>query len=153
MICLTLSGSTLSDDLRAVKENREYIDMCELRLDFLTEDEQKRASIFPSLVDLPVILTFRRLQDGGRSNISEKSRRAILVSALDGAFKYVDIEEDVKRSEVEDKAREKGVRIIRSLHDFEKVPEDIAFASTPTILEYLNGLEMNMKRSEGQVRK
>lgn len=125
MICLTLSGSTLSDDLRAVKENREYIDMCELRLDFLTEDEQKRASIFPSLVDLPVILTFRRLQDGGCLNISEKSRRAILVSALDGDFKYVDIEEDVKRSEVEDKAREKGVRIIRSLHDFEKVPEDI----------------------------
>ncbi len=35
----------------------------------------------------------------------------------------------------------------------QKVPEDIAFASTPTILEYLNGLEMNMKRSEGQVRK
>ena len=125
MICLTLSESTLEKAAETVKKNREYIDLCELRLDYLEENEQKKASMFPSMVDVPVILTFRRLQDGGKISVSEKSRRAIMVSALEGDFSYVDIEEDVKRSEVEEKARAKGVRIIRSLHDFEKVPEDI----------------------------
>ena len=48
-----------------------------------------------------------------------------LLAALEGDFAYVDIEEDVKKSEVEAKAREKGVKIIRSFHDFEGVPEDI----------------------------
>lgn len=125
MICLTLSDSTLESAAKRVKENRDYIDICELRLDYLDESEQRKAACFPAMVDIPVILTFRRPQDGGKCVFSEKIRRAMMVSALEGDFKYVDIEEDVKRSEVEDKAREKGVRIIRSLHDFEKVPEDI----------------------------
>ena len=125
MICLTLAEPTLERAKEKVQKNREYIDLCELRLDYLDEKEQKMASHFPSMVDLPVILTFRRVQDGGHTQISEKSRRAILFQALDGDFSYVDIEEDVKKSEIEDKAREKGIRIIRSLHDFEKIPDDI----------------------------
>ena len=125
MICLTLAERTLEDAASCVKKNREYIDLCELRLDYLDDKEQKRASLFPQMVDLPVILTFRRIQDGGKCSISEKGRRSLMFQALDGSFSYVDIEEDVKRSEVEEKARSKGIRIIRSLHDFERVPEDI----------------------------
>ena len=125
MICLTLAESTLDEDIIKLKENREYIDLAELRLDALSESEMGKASTFPSLVDVPVILTFRRVQDGGKREISEKARRQALLEALEGSFSYVDIEEDIKRSEVEEKARAKGVRIIRSLHDFEKVPEDI----------------------------
>ena len=121
MICLTLAEPTLERAKEKVQKNREYIDLCELRLDYLDEKEQKMASHFPSMVDLPVILTFRRVQDGGHTQISEKSRRAILFQALDGDFSYVDIEEDVKKSEIEDKAREKGIRIIRSLHDFGEI--------------------------------
>ena len=125
MICLTLAERTLEDAASCVKKNREYIDLCELRLDYLDDKEQKRASLFPQMVDLPVILTFRRIQDGGKCSISEKGRRSLMFQALDGSFSYVDIEEDVKRSEVEEKARSRGIRIIRSLHDFERVPEDI----------------------------
>ena len=77
MICLTLAEPTLERAKEKVQKNREYIDLCELRLDYLDEKEQKMASHFPSMVDLPVILTFRRVQDGGHTQISEKSRRAI----------------------------------------------------------------------------
>ncbi len=125
MICLTLSGSTLSECLDEIRENREYIDSAELRLDLLSPEEQRKASSFPSMVDIPVILTLRRKEDGGRCTLPERERRALLLSALDGSFAYVDIEEDVKRNDVEDKAREKGVRIIRSFHDFSGIPDDI----------------------------
>lgn len=125
MICLTLSGSTLASCLDEIRQNREYIDMAELRLDLLTPEEQKKAAAFPSSVDLPLILTLRRKEDGGKCTLSEKDRRQLLLSALDGDFAYVDIEEDVKKNDVEAKAREKGVKIIRSFHDFSGIPDDI----------------------------
>ena len=59
MICYTLSEPTLSGCLKQIEQNREYIDICELRLDLLDEDEQKNAHLFPELVDIPVILTLR----------------------------------------------------------------------------------------------
>ncbi len=125
MICLTLSASTLEGNAELVRANRAYIDIAELRVDLLDEKEQERASLFPSMVDIPVILTLRRVQDGGRCSLSERHRRQILLSALEGGFAYVDIEEDVKRNEVESAARERGVKIIRSFHDFDGMPEDI----------------------------
>ena len=125
MICLTLSSSTLQGNADLVRANREYIDIAELRVDLLDEEEQRKASLFPSMVDVPVILTLRRASDGGRCTLAERQRRNLLLSALDGDFAYVDIEEDIKRNEVESKAREKGVRIIRSFHDFNGMPEDI----------------------------
>ena len=126
MICLTLSGPTLSNNLNQVKENRSFVDILELRLDLLSPEEQKKASQFPSLVDLPVILTCRRVADGGKCSLTERSRRSLIIQTLEkGSFAYVDIEDDVKKNDVELAAKEKGVKIIRSYHDFEKVPEDI----------------------------
>lgn len=126
MICLTLSGGTLANCLEEVKKNRQFIDICELRLDLISADEQREAFSFPSLVDIPVILTLRRVQDGGKFSQSEKARRQLIIEMLEkGNFSYVDIEDDIKRNDIELVAREKGVKIIRSLHDFEGVPEDI----------------------------
>lgn len=126
MICLTLSGPTLSENLKEFRDNRPFIDIVELRLDLLNPEEQKKAYSFPSLVDVPVILTCRRVQDGGKSTMTERNRRSLLISLLEeGNFAYVDIEDDVKKNDVENAARGRGVRIIRSYHDFEGVPEDI----------------------------
>lgn len=124
MICLTLSDKTLAECVEHVKRNRRWIDIAELRIDFLTPQECARAREFPAMVDLPVILTNRRKQDGGQCTLSERARKNQLLSALDGAFAYVDLEEDLKKCELDDKARDKGVKIIRSFHDFEGVPDD-----------------------------
>ncbi len=125
MICLTLSSPTIEGCLGEIERNREYIDMVELRADLLDESELENAKEFPSRSSFPAILTIRRTVDGGRYEKSEKDRRELFLSLLDGGFSYVDIESDVKRSDVEKKAKEMGVRIIRSYHDFEKVPDDI----------------------------
>jgi 3-dehydroquinate dehydratase/shikimate dehydrogenase len=125
MICLVLTGRTIEENVSQCERNRSFIDMVELRVDLLEEHERKTASRFPGLVDLPVILTCRRVADGGAYDGPEKQRLALLESCLDGSFAYVDIEEDVKRYPAEQKARERQVRIIRSLHDFSGIPSDI----------------------------
>ena len=71
--------------------------------------------------------------------LSEKERRALLLSALDGDFAYVDIEEDVKKNDVEEKARAKGVKIIRSFHDFSGIPDDIYESAAEQRYVYSSG--------------
>lgn len=138
MICLTTSEPTLTGALKQVERNKEYIDMVELRLDLLEPGELSSAQIFPRLCDLPTIATFRRVVDGGKSKLNDRTRIAKLRDVvLKGDFSYVDIEDDIKKSDLkvkddedvrhdfESELRQKGVKIIRSYHDFEKVPSDL----------------------------
>ena len=125
MICLVLTGGTIEENVSLYERNKPYVDIVELRLDLLHESSRSRASIFPSLVDVPVILTVRRQIDGGVYEGSERSRLALIESSLDGDFAYVDLEDDIKRSAPEQKAREKHIRIIRSKHDFQGMPSDL----------------------------
>ncbi|MCK9548238.1 MAG: type I 3-dehydroquinate dehydratase [Sphaerochaeta sp.] len=138
MLCLTLTGSTLEENRLQIERNRPWISLAELRLDCLTEAEQAKAAHFPSQVDLPLILTNRRSADGGKATGSERVRLQTLFDASRGNFAYVDIEGDVKKSDLKFKApdaegridleadlRGRGVKIIRSYHDFEGVPADI----------------------------
>ncbi len=139
MICLTTSEQTLTSALKQVERNKEYIDIVELRLDLLEERELASAQIFPRLCGFPTIATFRRVSDGGASKLNDKTRMAILRSiVLKGDFSYVDIEDDVKRSDLkvkeedrdvrndfEAELRAKGIKIIRSYHDFEKIPSEL----------------------------
>ena len=85
-----------------------------------------KAADFPSMVDIPVILTLRRVSDGGKCTLQEKARRSLLIDTMkNGGFSYVDIEDDVKKSDVEEAAHSLGMKVIRSYHDFEGVPADI----------------------------
>lgn len=125
MICLVLTGSTIEENVSQYERNRNFVDLVELRIDLLNESSRTRASSFPELVPVPVILTIRRQSDGGRYVGPERSRLGLMESILDGDFAYVDIEDDVKRSMAEHKARGKGVRIIKSYHDYSGMPSDI----------------------------
>jgi 3-dehydroquinate dehydratase/shikimate dehydrogenase len=138
MLCLTLTGSTLEEDRALVIKNRKWISLVELRVDYLTPEEQEEAAIFPSLVDIPVILTVRRIRDGGKYALGEKQRLQLLYNTAKGDFAYVDIEEDIKKADLKFKdpdgeakvdlevsLKMRKIRIIRSYHDFEKVPADL----------------------------
>jgi 3-dehydroquinate dehydratase/shikimate dehydrogenase len=124
-VCLTVTGMSLARGLKAVERCRRYIDLVELRADFLSASELSRLSRFPRLAGLPVILTLRRRQDRGGFAGTEAERRGLLAAA-GGSFAYVDLEEDLEAPDLEAALRSRGVRIIRSFHDFEKVPADLA---------------------------
>ncbi len=118
-ICLTLTGTTLAEDLAQFNAQRYFTDMVELRVDLLEASERARAAEFPAMVPVPVILTFRRTVDGGAFAGDEAERVAFFKSVLpDSAFAYVDFEGDFRHDELTALAKSAGVKIIRSLHDF-----------------------------------
>jgi 3-dehydroquinate dehydratase/shikimate dehydrogenase len=124
-VCLALSGQSLARNLETLERYREHVDLVELRADFLAAGELASLGRFPALAGLPAILTLRRSRDRGGFSGSEAERLRLL-RAAGGRFAFVDLEEDLGASELEAKLRAHGTRIIRSLYDFEKVPEQLA---------------------------
>lgn len=125
MLCLTLTGATLEEDFAQYERNKAWIKLVELRIDLLDPAELEKASAFPDRLDLPVILTCRRISDGGRCDLPERQRLGLLKHVASGNFSYVDIEDDVKKSEFENDLHARGIKIIRSFHDCEGMPADI----------------------------
>jgi 3-dehydroquinate dehydratase/shikimate dehydrogenase len=131
-LCLCLTAKTLARDLEILEKYRRYIDIAELRVDCLDPDERFLIRHFPGQAGIPVILTVRREQDGGKYVGGEGARIRLLSQGIAFAeadlrqnFAYVDLEEDLDVSSLEEAARTFGTRIIRSWHNFNGVGEDI----------------------------
>ncbi|MDR2313018.1 MAG: type I 3-dehydroquinate dehydratase [Spirochaetaceae bacterium] len=127
-ICLCLTGRTLARNLETLEKYRRYIDVAELRVDYLHPNERFLIRRFPEQAGLPVILTVRRKIDGGLFENGEGARVHLLSMGLAFAetdtrrnFAYVDLEEDLEVPGLEEAARTSGTRIIRSFHDLSGV--------------------------------
>ncbi len=125
-ICLCLTAPTVAEDLALVARYRRHVDLLELRADFLLPDEARRAAELARKVDLPVILTVRRQGDGGTFSGDERDRIQLLRRIVSGGFAFVDLEEDLAAPELDRSIREAGTRVIRSFHDRNGVPRDLA---------------------------
>ncbi len=132
-ICLCLTATTLARNLEILDKYRPFIDIAELRVDCLDKDERFLIRRFPEQAGLPVVLTVRRRIDGGMFQEGEGARITLLASGLAWAdsdrrrnFAYVDLEEDTEVPSLEEAARAFGTRIIRSVHDFTGVPENLS---------------------------
>jgi 3-dehydroquinate dehydratase/shikimate dehydrogenase len=131
-ICLCLTAQTLGRNLEVLEKYRKYVDMAELRVDYLEPDERFLIRRFPEMAGVPVILTIRRGADGGRFVGGEGARITLLSKGLAFAetdrrrnFAYVDLEEDLDVPSLEEAARTFGTRIIRSHHNYQGVDEDL----------------------------
>jgi 3-dehydroquinate dehydratase/shikimate dehydrogenase len=118
--------------LEILEKYRKYVDLAELRVDFLDPDERFLIRRFPEQAGLPVILAIRRRMDGGYFVGGEGSRISLLSKGLAFAeadrrrnFAYVDIEEDLNVPSLEEAARTFGTRIIRSCHNIDGLYDDI----------------------------
>lgn len=125
MLCLTLTGKSEQECLQQIERSRGSIDLVEIRLDLLSPVSVETVRTLVTCSGLPTILTYRRTRDGGAYDGSEKQRLSTLCQLVACGVTYIDIEEDVKKLELEQKARELGVKIIRSYHDLEGVPSDL----------------------------
>ena len=131
-ICLTLTGSTLEEDLKILNEYRDYIDIAELRADFLTSEERFFIKRFPQMAGIPCILTIRRIIDGGQYKEGEAARTMLFARTLAltddhtaKKFDYMDFEEDFHISTLQDAAAAFGTKIIRSFHDMKNPVKNI----------------------------
>ena len=104
---------------------RRHLDLLELRADFLVPEELARAGELPRKVDVPVILTIRRTQEGGTFRGSEQDRLHLFSRIGSSGFAFVDLEEDLEAPALDRQVREAGATIIRSFHDRSGVPHDL----------------------------
>ncbi len=123
-VCLCLTGKTLKEDLEMIERYRNYIDLAELRVDFLDYDERLSLRHFPEKAGLPVCLTIRRNVDGGNFVEGEAARTTLYARALAFAeqdarknYAYIDLEDDFNVPSLQDAALAFGTRIIRSYHN------------------------------------
>ncbi len=125
MLCLSLTGSDCAKSIIQYEKHKEAIQLVELRIDYLETIKYEEIKGLLSLIPVPVIATYRRVRDGGLYEGSEKVRCKVLNSLLDLDFSYIDLEEDIKKQELEEKASKRSIKIIRSYHDMEGVPTDL----------------------------
>jgi len=133
-ICLCLSAKTLERNLEILGKYRKYADIAELRVDCLDPNERLMIRRFPELADIPVILTIRRVVDGGFFDGGEGARINLMARGLAYAdadkrrnFAYLDLENDLDVPSLEEAARTFGTRIIRSYHNIETTDADLPF--------------------------
>lgn len=123
-ICLSLTGKTLAEDLAILDEYRNWIDIAEVRADYLSKDERLYLRHFPEKAGIPCILTIRRRIDGGHFTEGEASRTTLFARALAFAdqdlrknYAYIDLESDFMVPSLQDAALAFGTSVIRSLHN------------------------------------
>ena len=131
-ICLCLTARTMKRDLEILEKYRKYVDIAELRADCLDPDERFEIRRFPHMAGIPVILTIRRVADGGKYSGGEGARITLLSKGLAFAetdrrnnFAYVDLEDDINVPSLEEAARAFGTRIIRSFHNMQGVDKNL----------------------------
>ena len=129
-ICLTLTGKTIEESLNQYKKEFYHIDMVELRADLLERSELQNVRLFPSMIEVPAILTCRMPADGGSWSGDEESRRKLILESLNSPsqkkFAYIDLEFGFDDREIEAAAKKSKVQIVRSIHDFKSDIDDIA---------------------------
>ena len=124
--CLTLTGNTeIENRAQWSRARRLFVDMVEVRVDFLKQRERAKVEPFP----IPTIFTFRRRADGGAFDGDERVRYDFFTKLFGRLVKHraegrrfsplwVDFEEGFGDERLVRLAHKAGVKIIRSLHSF-----------------------------------
>ena len=118
-LCVTVTGET-TEALRVARDQAAEADLVELRLDGLRD-----VDVAGALADrrLPVVVTCRRIEDGGRFSGADEERRRWLREALAGGAEYVDVEWDAPFRH--DLVAMDASRVVLSLHDLSGMPSDL----------------------------
>lgn len=120
---------------------RTCIDMAELRVDLLDPDQRLMAEILPSRTDIPLILTIRLPEDGGKwgaAGESDEDRADLFLRLLgSGGWKWVDLEYNHPLPAVVRAAQDTGTRTICSVHDFEGTVAERPVSETAGLLRLM----------------
>lgn len=121
MICASITEPLVNEMVKTA--NSTHADIVEIRMDYLREVKgiEKLEEI-----KKPLIATCMPQWEGGRFKGSEDERISILQDAIKFSD-YISIElrtKEVLRNKIINEAREGGVKVIVSYHDFEKTPNE-----------------------------
>jgi len=117
--CKIVASLLGKEAVKDLPEAEKYADLLELRIDTMSDEIVKEVC---KKTDLPVILTFRRAEDGGFYRGDEEERRDRILSLL-SFVDFVDVELNSSvREELLEECQEAGVGTIVSYHDLSGTP-------------------------------
>ena len=134
-ICVPITGRNREEVLEQAAAIRKLpADLAEWRFDYFYNASKLSlltvltflAELRKALGDLPLLFTFRTLGEGGEKSITHQTYEELNKTVLSsGMADLIDVELSMGEDLVERllaAAREKGVKVIVSSHDFEKTP-------------------------------
>lgn len=133
-ICVPIVGKSREEILAQAEEIKGTpADLAEWRADWYEDVgsgqkvEELLKELRDILRDMPILFTFRRKAEGGEKEIPSADYEKLLGLVMEtGAADLIDVElsagEGILKRAVA-AARDKGVKVIASSHDFEKTPE------------------------------
>jgi 3-dehydroquinate dehydratase-1 len=134
-ICAAVTGDTEADFLDAVRKI-ENVDLIEVRIDSLKDPSSAKVKRLLRDIKLetkiPLILTNRRKNEGGAFSGTEDERIKVIIDCL-SLVDMVDIElktDESQRDKIIKKAKEHGMTVIISYHDFDGTPKEDAMLGT-----------------------
>jgi 3-dehydroquinate dehydratase/shikimate dehydrogenase len=132
MVAVAFGPSTMAEACAGLSRIREAADCVELRLD-LFEGPFDLEVLLRERGSLPVVVTLRPPEQGGRCRLPPKQRLEVLVRAAELGAEYVDLEYDAASPSAQAALRSAGARIIISRHDFASMPAGLADAWWPEL--------------------
>jgi 3-dehydroquinate dehydratase/shikimate dehydrogenase len=125
MIAIAFGPATMADALAGLPRIREQADCVELRLDLFDEPYDLPA-LLEARGNLPVVLTLRPPDEGGKSTLPAAERLAVLRQAAELGAEFVDLEWNAASRDAIRSLKETRARIILSRHNFELMPAELA---------------------------
>jgi 3-dehydroquinate dehydratase / shikimate dehydrogenase len=125
-ICAVIAEQTIESARARLRQAAAQADIAELRLDYLIDfDLTDPGSLRPLLEEktIPVIITFRAPEEGGKRRADNLSRLKLLVEGARDLADYCDIE--AAHYEEAARLRPDPARLIVSYHNLDQTPDDL----------------------------
>src|SRR5437763_6546479 len=116
MLAVAFGPPTMAAACAGLPRIREQADCVELRLD-LFEEPFDLPLLLHERGSLPVVVTLRPPDQGGKSPLAPAERLKVLVRAAELGAEYIDVENDVASPSAVAALRAAGARVIVSRHD------------------------------------
>jgi 3-dehydroquinate dehydratase type I len=123
MIAIAFGPANMAEALDGLPRIRTEADCVELRLD-LFDAPYDLPTLLRERGELPVVVTLRPREEGGRSILPAHERLKVLRSAAEQGAEYVDLEWDAATPGAIAQLKSNGARVILSRHDFVNMPAD-----------------------------
>jgi 3-dehydroquinate dehydratase/shikimate dehydrogenase len=125
MVAIAFGPPTMAEALAGLPQISVEADCVELRLD-LFEEPFDLAALLRERGELPVVVTLRPPDQGGKSPLSAAERLKVLVRAAELGAEYVDLEWDAATPDALAALHAAGADVVVSRHDFGAMPAELA---------------------------
>ncbi len=127
MLITVIAEKNFSDLRQKIQSIMQLTDAIELRLDYLEHMDISGVQQLRHDFPIPMIFTLRKKSQGGIFSLTEDQRLAMIEQLAQIEPEFIDLEYDVPVEFVTKlKIQHPEIQLIRSYHDFDKTPDNLA---------------------------